>query len=308
MRRILSGSEFSPDGSVVALGTFDGVHLGHRALLSASRKIADRMHLPLLVFSVERRPGDLPGAGTGFLTGPEEKARLLEEAGADLFLSRPLLSLRDLSPALFCRKILLEECRVRAAVCGFDFRFGKNAAGDAAFLSDALKASGVSVTVLDPVLDENGEKISSSAIRLALAKGDTEKAGRCLGRPFSLFLPVLHGKGMGHTLGFATINQLLPADAAPLRHGVYAVTAVLDGKELPGVCNVGVRPTFPGDGSVYAETHLFDFQGDLYGKSVRILFFRFLRDETTFASPEELTRQVERDKEQAKAYFARNQK
>ena len=285
--------------SAVALGNFDGVHLGHRKILGATAERAEKEDLAFAVWSFSRHPAEEAGRPC-LLTLPEEKERLLAEAGVGILVKEDFSAVRDLSPREFCEKILVGAMRAKTVVCGFNFRFGKGAAGDADALSRLLAPFGVETVVVDEVRDENGEKISSSAVRAALEEGRPEKAARLLGRPYSAALPVSHGKALGRRLGFPTINQLWPEKLVSLRRGVYAVTAQWDGETRGGVCNFGVRPSVESGGETAAETYLFDFSGDLYGKTVRIAYRAFLREEKTFSSPDELKEAISRDLSRAK--------
>ncbi len=283
----------------VALGNFDGVHLGHRKILGATAGRAEKEDLAFAVWSFSRHPAEETGRPC-LLTLPEEKERLLAEAGVGILVKEDFSAVRDLSPEGFCEKVLVGAMRAKTVVCGFDFRFGKGAAGDAAALTRLLAPFGVETVVVDEVRDEDGEKISSSAVRAALEEGRPEKAARLLGRPYSAALPVSHGRALGRRLGFPTINQIWPEKLVSLRRGVYAVTAEWDGGKKNGVCDFGVRPSVDGGGKAAAETTLFDFSGDLYGKTVRIAYHAFLREEKAFSSLDELKEQIARDSARAK--------
>lgn len=298
--------QLPPEGSAVALGNFDGVHLGHQKIIAVCVSLAKKEGLASVVWSFAEHPGKFLGGGKSFgsILNLQEKTRLFMEMGVDLFMAENFAAVRDLSPREFCRKILVETCRARVVVCGFDFRFGKGAQGTGETLKEILEPQGVRVVVVEPVL-QNGEKVSSTAIRAFLEAGDMESAARLLGRPYFVSLPVEHGKELGRKLGFPTINQNFPADFAPLKKGVYAVRVNFDGKEYRGVCNIGSRPSVDDGEKVNIETHILDFSGDLYGKTIRVNFDSFLRNEKKFATLEELKNQVRLDKEHAKQYFER---
>ena len=192
-----------------------------------------------------------------------------------------------------------------AAAVGEDFRFGRGAAGDASLLGSAFAAAGGECRVLTPLLD-GGAPISSSRIRAMLAAGDVSGAARLLGRPYSLTLPVLRGKSLGHTLGFPTANQVPGEGRAIPRFGVYVTGVTLpDGTSYFGITDVGTRPTVSGS-EVRIETHLLGFSGDLYGKSLTVAFLHRLRDERTFSSLSELTERITEDCKEAKEWILAN--
>ncbi len=291
-------------GTCVALGNFDGIHLGHRRIIEKCALIAKEEGLLSLVWSFRRHPEHiLKGNFTvGNVISPQDKREILRELGIDQVLLEDFERVRDYSPQEFCKKILLDTLSAKHVFCGFNFRFGKGGAGDAAFLEEYLKPFGVKVYVEAPVLME-GEAISSTRIRAHLKNGEMKEANALLGRPYSIRFPVLHGKHLGTRIGFPTINQAFPEEYVVPKKGVYAVRMYFDGKFYNGVCNVGSRPTVDQDDVILAETHLFDFSSDLYGKNVRVEFFAFLRPETKFSSLEELTRQITRDRENAENWW-----
>ncbi|MBR7164949.1 MAG: bifunctional riboflavin kinase/FAD synthetase [Clostridia bacterium] len=295
-------------GTCVALGNFDGVHLGHRAILELCAKNAKTHKLPALAWSFRRHPEHFLGGtfSSGTITSLSQKETLMKERGIDRLLLEDFETVRDLSPATFCEKVLLERLSAKKVFCGFNFRFGKNGAGDADFLKKYLEERGTEVQVVSPVCLD-GSPVSSTRIRNLLSQGDMEGVNALLGRPYSILFPVLHGKHLGTRMGFPTLNQAFPNEYALPLKGVYAVAMNEGGKRYHGVCNVGLRPTVDSDETILAETHLFDYSGDLYGKEVQIEFFTFLRGETRFASVEELTGQIALDKEKAQKWWKENQ-
>lgn len=295
-------------GTCVALGNFDGVHLGHRAILERCATCAKTDGLPALVWSFRRHPEHfLKGDFTsGTITSLPLKESIMMEMGIDSLILEDFEAVRDLSPVDFCEQILLDRLRAKKVFCGFNFRFGKNGAGDAAFLKKYLEEKGTEVQVVSPVCAD-GSPISSTRIRNLLSQGKMEEVNALLGRPYSILFPVLRGKHLGTRIGFPTLNQAFPDDYALPLKGVYAVAMNEGGKRFPGVCNVGLRPTVDCDGVVLAETHLFDYSEDLYEKSVQIEFFSFLRGETRFASLEDLTDQIALDTENARKWWKENQ-
>lgn len=287
--------------SAVCLGNFDGVHTGHRLLLEQTVHVAKQQGLSPLAYTFFVHPLALLGHGAPLLTLPDERRLLLEAAGVTA-VEDDFAAVRDLSPQDFFEQVLLARLHAGAVLCGAGHRFGKNAAGDAAVLRALCDRAGVSCTVL-PSLKAEGMVVSSSWIRQCIMAGDMERAARLLGRPFCVTGEVLHGKQLGRKLGAPTVNQALPAGRVSPRYGVYAAFVRVDGVRYAGAANVGLRPTVSGE-SVNVETHIVDFEGDLYGRVVTVELLRHLRDECRFSSVEELRAQVLRDVERAKEVCA----
>lgn len=298
-----TGKEYTlrPEDRIsAAIGNFDGVHIGHRALLAlAAEKRNGITKSAVFTFS---EPTSRKLGGVSLLTAPEERYDYFRALGIDLLLLADFDAIRSLDADRFAKEILYDLCRVRHAVCGFNFRYGKKAAGNAETLKDSFSALGCAVTVLPPYqLQEM--TVSSSAIREALAKGDIPLANAMLGRPYALTAEVIHGKKLGRTLGFPTANQSFPTDRAVPKFGVYAVRVLAEGQWHEGVANVGVRPTVEQTDVCNCETYLFDYKGDLYGKLAKTEFCAFLRAETVFPNVESLTYAVKKDIAEAKRYF-----
>ena len=285
---------------VVALGCFDGVHAGHRELIRKAVQIAKKSEHPLAVFSFEEPPRNFFATERiPMLTGLDEKKRLMRALGVDLFVCVPFsLKISELDANQFFADVLLKKFHASAIVCGFNYRFGKNGSGDTVLLQKLCSDNGIDLAVIPPVIID-GVTVSSSAIRQMLARGNVISASRMLGRPYSISSTVIDGQHLGRTLGFPTINQLFDKGITPLKNGVY-VTRVRIGRSLKkGITNVGMRPTVNGH-TLCAETNIFDFNGDLYGKTVRVEFIDFIRPERKFDSIDELAAQVHRDIETAK--------
>lgn len=295
-------------GTCVALGNFDGIHLGHRKIVDNCVRKAREEGLVSLVWSFRRHPEHIlkGNFSSGNIISVKDKEAILKEAGIDHLILEDFERVRDLSPEEFCDRILIRQLSARFVFCGFNFRFGKFGAGDAAFLKAYLEKKGITVIAEAPVCLD-GDTVSSTRIRTLLARGDMEQVDRLLGRPYSIRFPVLHGKHLGTKIGFPTLNQVFPEEYVTPKKGVYAVRVTFDGQEYFGVCNVGSRPTVDCDDRVIAETHLLDFNDDLYGKVVRVEFHRFLREETKFSSVEELKIQIGRDRENARLFWKERQ-
>ena len=293
-----------PIPSVIALGFFDGCHTGHRTLLRETVRRARAMHLESAVFTFS---DEGIKAGALRIYSLEDRLETFRRMGIEKVYLASFESLRNLSPEWFVKTVLVEMCGAKWAVSGPDFRFGKNAAGGPDTLAALMRRQGSGTTVLPPVLDR-GEKVSSTSIRRALESGDMERAGRMLGEAYHLTLPVLHGKGLGHTLGFPTANQA-PAHGRLLPgRGVYRTETEVDGAVYPSLTNVGLRPTVEKADGVNVETHLIGYRGDLYGKTVTVRFLQFLRPERRFDSVDALKAQLEEDVRRVLAKSAREEK
>lgn len=307
---VIRDSEDIPErlqGACVTIGNFDGVHLGHRfifrRLVEEARRegraavaISFDPH-PKLVLHPDRRPFYL-------ITSLEEKIRILEGLGIDAFILVPFsLEYANTTAEAFVRGFLWDRLRIRRILIGHDYTFGRGGEGNEAFLVEAGRRLGFEVEVIN-AFRVGDTVISSTKIREALLAGDVRSAAVMLGRPYNLSGRVIRGNHRGAGLGFPTANiepdkALVPAD------GIYAVRVLLAGKRLDGVLNIGWNPTFA-DAKRSVEVHILDFHGNIYGKSIEILFVDRLRDEARFESPEELTAQIERDTVRARAILTGN--
>ena len=284
-----------------ALGTFDGVHIGHADLLLAAAKKPDgATHSAVWTFSSP--PALAFGKDIKLLTTIGQKLELIKEFGVDIAIVEEFESVASLSPEEFVSDVLVKKCRVTSAICGFNFRFGKKAAGDAEKLSNYMSSLGGSAQIMPP-RKVDGRIVSSTTIRGLIESGDIELANKMLGRPYSVCLPVLHGKHLGHSLGMPTANQTIPACSVVPRHGVYASVCRFDGKTYPSVSNVGIRPTVDDGDAVNVETHVIGFDGDIYGKEITVYLCGFIRPETKFSSENDLAAQMALDKQKAIQFF-----
>lgn len=285
--------------TIIALGFFDGVHLGHQAILHRTAQLAQAGGLASAAITFQNHPRSfLQGRSPQLITSIPKRRRLIEQAGVQAVFVLPFDQQMADTPAEQFATDLVEKYGAVAAVCGESFRFGKNAEGQPQLLRDM----GLEVHICPGVLSDQGEVISSTAIRALVREGEMEKAARYLGRPFSIEGPVAHGHKVGRRLGFPTLNQV-PDEAMLLpRRGVYAGQVVLpDGSAYPALTNVGSRPTFTSADIVSVESHLLDFEGDLYGLDIETRLLRFIRPERTFGSAEALQAQIARDVDQARA-------
>jgi len=295
--------------AVVTLGTFDGVHRGHQAVLAEvtrrARAAAGNLTSVLVTFEPHPLAVVNPAAAPKLLTLPEEKRDLVAAHGIEQFVLMPFTpAVAQLDATAFVRR-LCDEYAMRELVMGYDHGFGRGRAGDVELVQRLARDQDFAVAVVDPVRD-NGQPISSTLIRTTLARGDLEAAARWLGRSYGIRGAVVRGAGRGRSIGIPTINlaspdsrKLLPPD------GVYAVRARLqDGRTFGGMMNQGPRPTF-GEAARTLEIHLFDFDGDLYGETVDVEWVRRLRDVQAFPSRDALVAQLERDRQAARATLNR---
>lgn len=289
------------DRTVLVLGTFDGIHRGHAELIAAARKIAlDGRTVELFTFS-DNPKAVLTGKRIGLLMTPAEKEARARELGVDRVTTTPFTrEIAAMEPEAFFER-LTGDGRVSHIVVGYDYTFGRARAGDVSLLKKLTAAAHIGLTVIMPVTDEDNDVVSSTLIREAVAAGNMEKAERLLGVPYALTGTVRAGNHIGAGLGFPTANVAIPAEKLLPADGVYATFCETDGLSFPSVTNVGTAPTIRGDGQRWVECHLLGASADLYGKSVTVRFVRRLRGEKRFDSAEELRKQVETDKELAKA-------
>jgi riboflavin kinase/FMN adenylyltransferase len=302
----LRPTQLPPDGCVATIGNFDGVHLGHRAVIERLAVQGQQQGLPVCVVLFEPQPREFfdPVNAPPRLMRLREKVDRLSELPVDYALIlRFNRALASMPPDDFIQTILIEALGIRHLVIGDDFRFARRREGDFNLLKQAGKRAGFEVADTPSVLID-GERISSTLIRKALLAGDLSRAARLLGKPYEVCGRVIHGQKRGRLMGFPTANLLMQRKNAPIR-GVFAVTMRgLSELPLPGVANVGVRPTLAGDETVLLETHLLDFNGGLYGKRVEVEFHHKLREERRFCGIQELRTQIEKDITAARHYFA----
>lgn len=287
-------------GATVALGNFDGVHLGHAHVLRAAH--TSRPDRPLAVLTFEPHPREYfrPDDPPFRLTLQAERRAALAELGVQVLYELPFDgAFSQLTAEEFVAEVLHQGIGAAHLTCGPDFAFGHRRGGDAAFLALRAEALGIGLTVAPPLL-EGGTPISSTRIRRLLQDAYPERAALELGRPWAVRGPVTHGDARGRTIGFPTANVPLGRHLEPAR-GVYAVVARLpDGTQVPGVANIGRRPTVAEGSISRVEAHLFDWAGDLYGQEVAVALHGFLRAEHKFASFDELRGQIVADASQAR--------
>ncbi len=288
-------------GTAVALGYFDGIHIGHKTVLDkALTKAEEKGLIPVvLVFDIHPRKL-LSGVIPPMLTSEEHKKIKLQEMGFTVvdFNFREGM---NYEPDEFIEKILVERLGARVVSCGFDYHYGKGGKGNAETMRRELGRRGIEFFSVEPVL-LGDEIVSSTAIRECIQQGHIEKANAMLGEYFSYDFPVKKGDGLGKTWGFPTINQSFPEDFIVPKYGVYISLTNVEGKEYLSVTNVGVRPTVSED-SVRSETCILDFSGDLYGKNVQVQLVGFIREEKKFSDIDALKEAIGNDIETAKKMY-----
>lgn len=288
-------------GCVLTIGAFDGVHLGHQEMIRVLRERAAQHGLPAALLSFEPIPREFFAKGTppARLTRFREKFEALERYGVDRFVCLRFNDhMRRLSREEFVDEVLVKALGIRHIVVGHDFRFGRNSQGDIACLRALGAAAGFEVTEVPP-FEIDGERVSSSSIREALAVGDMARATKLLGRPYRMTGKVIHGEKLGRKLGFPTANLRLHRRATPVA-GIFAIRVTGAGlKDAPGVANLGTRPVVNGK-ELLLEAHVFDFEGDLYRRLLHVDFIAWLREERWFPGMDALVEQMNRDAAQAR--------
>lgn len=290
----------------VAIGNFDGVHLGHQSLLSQMLAESRRLGVPSAVLTFYPHPVELlrPEKKRERLFTTAEKLAALEELSVEMALVASFdAALANLTPTEFFESFLVHGLKAKSVTVGFDFRFGRNREGTTDTLKKLCAPHGIDLIVVPP-FEKEGLKVSSSSIREALRDGKTENAAKWLGRPYSITGVVSHGDNRGEQIGFPTANLKYPDEKLLPKDGVYVTRAVWQKQVFPSVTNIGVRPTFhKADAPRTIEVHLIDFRARLYDETVRVDFLKRVRDEIKFASVDELVKQITKDVKFARDSF-----
>jgi riboflavin kinase/FMN adenylyltransferase len=290
----------------LAIGNFDGVHRGHRALLTRVVDAARARNLVPAVMTFEPHPREffMPNEAPARVANLRDKLQGLGASGIEhVYLQHFNRRFASISAEDFIDRMLVNGCKMKWLLVGDDFRFGARRAGDTALLRQRAARGGYEIEQLDTIAD-GGERISSSAVRAALAVGDLARASHLLGHAYSITGRVLHGAKRGRTIGYPTLNLRI-THKRPAAHGVYAVRVHgITDKPWPGVASVGLRPTVDDSGRWLLEVHLFDFADQIYGRLVRVEFIKKLRDEEKYDTLDQLTAAIRNDADQARALFA----
>ena len=290
--------------TVIALGTFDGLHLGHTDVINMARDYAERSGLKLAVFTFSNHPLALirPDLVPVRIISAEEKIKLLESFGVDYLINIPFTEdFAALSPDEFLERLACFN--YRCLVVGENFTYGFLGSGKTETLERSGRKNGFDV-IVRPLVKMNGNVVSSTGIRNLIQAGHIEYANRMLGRAYAITGEIVHGEQRGRKLGFPTANiELLHGEMAVPAPGVYAVTASIEGSIYEGMGNIGNNPTFNDVEHARLEVNLFNCSGDLYGKTMSVQFHKYIRAEKKFSGVEELCRQIEEDKKAIKTYF-----
>ncbi|KAA6405707.1 bifunctional riboflavin kinase/FAD synthetase [Candidatus Tokpelaia sp.] len=293
-------------GAVIAIGNFDGVHQGHKAVLQTALAEARKTGRPALVFTFEPHPKAFfkPEEPLYRLTTAAQKAAYFKAMGFDAVIEQPFTAaFAALSAGDFIQSVLQDRLAASAIIAGANFHFGYKRQGTPAFLQQAGRDSGFITVLVAGKKDKTGKFISSSRIRALLESGEIQEAEALLGHPYTVQGEIIRGRALGQQLGFPTANMALPA-ATKLRYGIYAVCFRTCGKSYQAVASFGRRPTIEAAGKPLLESFIFDFDRDIYGKQAEVLFVGFLRKEEKFAGIKELMAQMRKDVIAARAVLA----
>lgn len=301
MTRLLAGDPlgWTVEGpTAVAIGVFDGVHVGHQAVSGEIVELAGQRNLIPLALTFDPHPLEFldPDQAPLLLTSVEQRCELLGEMGIEIVGVLPFPQIRDLAPEVFAEEVIGDRLQAKAVAVGENFRFGLDRAGDTALLREVGSRLGIDVRVTSLVRELHGDTASSTRIRSLILVGDVEHAAVLLGRWFEMRGPVMHGDGRGKGIGFPTANVHVAERMATPATGVYAAFAGVEGVFHRAVVNIGSRPTF-GPGRMAVEAHLMDFEADLYGKTLALRFVARLRNERRFDSVDALVEQIGQDVE-----------
>ncbi|MCI8550108.1 MAG: bifunctional riboflavin kinase/FAD synthetase [Lachnospiraceae bacterium] len=308
MKLITGQTELSVKGpSAVTLGKFDGIHRGHRKLLGEVLK-AKAEGLLTTVFTFTRPPRTLTeGEVQPVLLTNREKRIHLERLGLDLMVEYPFTeAVCHMEPEVFVEQVLVKGLNAKLVVTGPDFCFGYKRRGNVELLSKLGTRYGYKLTVIEKEKDSENRIISSTLVREELLSGNVERANRLLGYPYTVTGEVVHGNHLGRTFGMPTVNQIPAPEKLLPPNGVYTAAVELDGKTYRGVSNVGYKPTIEGNYPKGVETYIFDFDKDVYGKTLDVQLFHYQRKEQKFASVEELKGQLAKDAKESRRFFREN--
>lgn len=284
--------EKNANRTAVALGNFDGIHIGHMAVLDAAKSFKRDGLVPVAVLFDEHSLKAITGIAPPMLMTVADRNEFIINSG--LSLKTLIFSeIKNLSPEDFVEKILVEKLGAGAVCCGYNYRFGKNAAGTAVTLQQICNRLGIACKIAKEV-DVAGNAVSSTQIRSLIENGETEKANEMLGHKFGFSSPVIDGDKRGRRLGFPTVNQEIPPELVLPRFGVYRTDVTVGNRRYKGVTNIGKRPTV-GTEKILSETYIIDFDESIYGESVDIRLIKFIRPERKFSSFDELARQIKTD-------------
>lgn len=274
----------------VALGIFDGVHLGHRAVM----KLTENDVIPAVFTFNNTSLHTKQGRIIEYIYTDEQKASLIRDLGISDIFSENFSDIRDMTGSEFAENIIAGKLNAASVACGRDFRFGRDASCGINELAELGRKYGFEVRVAEDIL-YGGKAVSSGRIRSLLSEGDVTEAAKLLGRSYMISGEIVHGKQIGRTLDFPTVNQLFAPGQLVPKFGVYASSVLIDRRHYESVTNIGVKPTIEGERSPLAETHIIGFTGDLYGRDIDVELRGFIRPEVRFDSLDQLKEQISRD-------------
>lgn len=301
MKELSGNDRITEVRTSVALGIFDGVHRGHRAVVGYAAKSAKASEFASAVCTFRTATVNTKGADYRPIYSDNAKFDIIEELGIDFIFAPDFSEIRGLSPEEFVSSVLIEKMNAAELVCGRDFHFGRNAACDVNGLADICSSKGIGLKVIDDVSD-SGVRISSAQIRNMIADGDIVSANRFLGHDYAVIGEVIEGNHIGRQIDFPTANQAMNESFVLPKFGVYASYAEIDGTIYRGVTNVGVKPTVETKHIPLAETHFPSFDGDLYGRKLAVHLVDFIRPEQRFESLEALRGRIEKDTQTVRSY------
>lgn len=286
--------------SAVALGYFDGIHIGHREVLCAAKEYAKSHGIDTVIWTFDNSPKSVfGGKKLSLLTDGNEKKRIFNLLGTDILITFPFNdTIRELSCEEFVSKILKKSLKAKKVFCGFNYTFGAGGKGAPELLKELCEKHGIETEIIPPVMLD-GTAVSSSRIRALIESGDVKNACRLLGRPYCLSGEIIDGKKLGRTIGFPTANMLIPEEMTVPKDGVYLTKTYINGNGYYGITDIGTKPTV-GKHSRGTETYIFDFESEIYGETVKIELLEYLRGEQKFDSVDELIKQISADAEKAK--------
>ena len=283
--------------SAVALGFFDGLHLGHIEVIKRAL-LKDGLCSVVFTFNDKTSLPKFSGKKGHCIITHEQKTEIFAGLGVEMVYAPDFSDVRDYSAREFVERILRDKLCASFVVCGYDFRFGKGGEGNPETLKALCAENGIECEVV-PAVTVDGETVSSTVIRDLIRAGDIETANRYLGYELSYKLPVTEGKKIGRTIGFPTINQEIPDYMVKPKNGVYKSWTIVKGKTYRSITNIGVKPTVDYKGESIMETHIIGFDGNLYGKHIRVVLREFIRDEVKFDSLDQLKNQLDLDKKKS---------
>ncbi len=288
--------------TAVALGYFDGVHIAHKKLIEEMGEYASENNLKKAIFTFSKSV-KLNHKGNDILT-KRQKVDEIYKLGVDLFYCPDFLEFSNFDPEEFVENILIKSMNAKAVFCGENFFFGKNRSGNIEVLEKLCKENGIHFFLAKTVFYEN-EIVSSTLIRQSLENGDMKKVENLLGRKYSVDFEVRHGKKLGRTIGTPTINQIYPKTMCMPKQGVYTTSVFINDKKYPAATGISKRPTVLGE-DVTCETYILDFQGDLYGKNIKLEFYEFVLETKKYNSLDELANMIKSVAQKSKEYIEKN--